>query len=147
MSDNNSNLPPNPPIVKPNRLETAQWFCRKGITTFIVEANSKRPLGGRSWYSRQTTDPQQIADWFGEYKNENYGLHLGEKYVAIDLDIGSGKNGIEVFNKICCENGIEDWANDLNTLMSRTPSGGYHIFFRVPFPCANKNAFPRAFCN
>ncbi len=32
-----------------DRLGWAQWMAEKGITVFIVEANTKRPLGGNSW--------------------------------------------------------------------------------------------------
>jgi len=123
-------------------LQWAQWMADKGITVFIAEANSKRPLGGRSWYQHQSTDPQQIADWFNEYENCNYGLHLGEEYVVVDLDVGAGKNGIDEFDKICKENDIESWLWELPTLMVESPSGGYHLYFKTPHPCANKNYFP-----
>lgn len=124
------------------RLEWAQWMAAKGIVVFVVEANSKRPLGGYSWYERQTTDPNQVAAWFKDYPDCNYGLHLGEQYVAIDLDVKPDRNGIEEFEKICAEHGIENFLLELPTLMSRTPGKGYHIFFRVPHPCANKNDLP-----
>lgn len=126
-----------------NRLEWAQWMASKGITAFIVDANSKRPLGGNSWYVRNTMDPQQIADWFDMTPNCNYGLHLGEQYVVIDLDWKpGGVNGIEAFEEICRENGVEDFLLEFNTLMVNTPSGGYHLYFKTPEPCANKNTFP-----
>ena len=44
-----------------SRLEWAQWMASKGITVFIVEPGSKRPLGGYSWYARNTVDPQQVG--------------------------------------------------------------------------------------
>ena len=124
------------------RLEWAQWMAAKGIVVFVVEANSKRPLGGYSWYERQTTDPNQVAAWFKDHKDCNFGLHLGEQYVAIDLDVKPAHNGVEEFEKICAEHGIENFLLELPTLMSRTPGKGYHLFFKVPFPCANKNDFP-----
>jgi hypothetical protein len=120
-------------------------MASKGITAFIVTANSKRPLGGTSWYVRNTKDPQQIADWFDMTDDCNYGLWLGEEYVVIDLDVGhstDGATGITRFEEICAENGIENFLLEFETLMVRTPSQGYHLYFKTPFKCANKNLFP-----
>ena len=128
---------------KSKRLDYAQWFARIGITVFIVEPGGKRPLGGNSWYLRQTVDPDQVAEWFETTKNANYGLHMGPEYVAIDLDLKPGIDGVAEFQKICTENGIDDFLTGLNTLTIATPGGGYHLIFRVPFPCANANRFPK----
>lgn len=124
------------------RLQRAQWMADKGIVAFIIDANSKRPLGGNSWYIRNTIDPQQLAEWFDMTPNCNYGLHLGERHVVVDLDIKPGIDGIKEFDKICQENGIENWLFEFETFMTRTPRGGYHLYFKTPHPCANKNNFP-----
>lgn len=124
------------------RLQWAQWMAEKGIVVFIVEENTKRPLGGNSWYLRQSTDPQQIEEWFDHSPNCNYGVHLGSEYVVIDLDLKAGVNGIEEFEAICRENGVENFLFEFETLMVRTPGGGYHLYFKVPSACANKNTFP-----
>lgn len=127
------------------RLERAQWIADKGISVFIVNANSKRPLGGHSWMSRHTTDPQQIADWFDMEPDCNYGVWLRDHYAVIDLDVKhdtDGTSGITAFEEICVENGIEDFLMELDTLTIHTPSGGYHLYFRTPFKVANKNTFP-----
>jgi len=117
-------------------------MAEKGIVVFIVEANTKRPLGGNSWYLRQSTDPQQIAEWFEASPGCNYGVHLGAEYVVIDLDVKPGINGIEEFEAICQQNGVDNFLFEFETLMARTPGGGYHLYFKVPFAIANKNAFP-----
>ncbi len=127
------------------RLEWAQWMASKGITAFIVDANSKRPLGGTSWYVRNTTEPKQLADWFDMTPDCNYGLWLGAEYVVIDLDMNhdtEGVSGIAAFEAICAENGISNFLFEFETLMVKTPRGGYHLYFKTPRPCANKNTFP-----
>lgn len=127
------------------RLEWAQWLVtgHAGIKALIVDPNSKRPLGGNSWYVRNTNEPQQLAEWFDMTPNCNWGAHLGPEYVVIDLDWKpGGVNGIEAFEEICRENGIESFLTELDTLMVATPSGGYHLYFKTPEPCANKNTFP-----
>lgn len=124
------------------RLDYAKWLAEKGLSIFIVEPGSKRPLGGHSWYTRQSSEPEQIADWFAETPNANFGVHTGDSYVVIDLDVKPHQNGVLEFRRLCEENGIDDFLLELDTLIVRTPGGGYHLYFRVPFPCANKNYFP-----
>jgi hypothetical protein len=120
----------------------------KGITAFIVDANSKRPLGGNSWYVRNTSrykDPDQLERWFEETPDCNYGLWLGKEFVVIDLDVKhdiTGITGIAAFEAICAENGVTNFLTEFHTLMVKTPSGGYHLYFKTPHPCANKNNFP-----
>ena len=128
-----------------DRLERVQWLVttHKGITAFVVEPGSKRPLGGHSWYLRQSNNPEQLAEWADATPDCNWGVHLGPEHVVIDLDIKPDVNGVEVFHKICRENGVEDFLAICRTLMVRTPGGGYHIYLKVPFPVANKNDFPK----
>ena len=123
------------------RLERAQWFAAKGISVFIVEPNSKRPLEGVSWYTRQSDDPDKVAAWFEQLPNCNYGVHPGADYVVIDLDVKPDANGVREFEKLCAKNGIDDPLLEIDTLIARTPGGGFHFYFKAPFPCANRNAF------
>lgn len=124
------------------RLQWAQWMAARGISVFICEPGSKNPLAGHSWYLRQTTDPDDVAHWFAETPNCNYGVHLGEQYVVIDLDKKPGADGVTAFEELCREHDIDDFLLEIDTLVARTPGGGYHLYFRAPFPCANRNSFP-----
>ena len=126
-----------------SRLEWAQRFAALGISVFQVEPNSKRPLDGYSWYLRQTTDAAKIEQWFDQIPNCNYGLHWGENYVAVDLDIKPDANGVRAFEELCAEHGIEDFLIELDTLTVRTPGGGFHLIFKSPFPCGLSNDFER----
>ncbi len=126
------------------RLEWAQWMVteHEGMEAFIARVGSKRPVTGRSWKEYQTHNPEKLAEWFEQFPNCNWGVYPGDGYAFVDLDVGAGKNGIAEFDKICEEHGIEDFRLDLPTLMVRTPSSGYHLYFKVPFGVANKNNFP-----
>jgi hypothetical protein len=124
------------------RLELAQWIAEKGLSVFIIKPNSKRPLYGYSWHTRNTTDPQTVAEWFAATENCNYGVHAGDYHAVIDLDIKPTANGVTEFEKICAENGIHDFINELNTFTVRTPSGGYHLYLKTPFKVRNANDFP-----
>lgn len=125
------------------RLEWAQWMAEKGISVFIVEPNSKRPLDGYSWYLRQSTSADVIDGWFDQIPNCNYGLHLGEKYVVIDLDVKPDANGVKEFEELCAEHGVEDFLLQFDTLIVRTPGGGFHLYFEAPFPCGLANDFAK----
>src|SRR3546814_117811 len=103
------------------RLEWAQWMAARGISVFVIEPGSKRPLEGHSWYLRQTTDPGQVAKWFEQTPNCNYGCHPGEHYVVIDPDIKPGVNGVRAFEELCREHGVDNFLLELDTLMARTP--------------------------
>ena len=125
------------------RLEWALWMAAKGITIFIVEPNSKNPLGGHSWMSRCSTDPDQITAWFEQTENANYGCWMGDDYAVIDLDVKPNVNGVAIFEELCAENGLTSWDYGANTFTVRTPSGGYHLYFKVDTPIANANKFPK----
>lgn len=128
----NQNTQPNP-----TRLEQAKWLAEKGLVIFECEANSKRPIAGHSWYTRQTTDPEVIAGWFEDSPDMNYGVHPGEEYVVIDLDLGVNKNGLTEWELLQLEHGAAS-----ETFTVKTPSGGRHLYFRTPFPVANANDLP-----
>lgn len=125
-----------------SRLDRALWLAEKGFPIFILEPGSKRPLQGVSWYNRNSTNPDQIREWFGITPDCNYGVYPGDQYVVVDLDNKPAQNGIEEFRKICEEHEIDNFLIEINTLIVQTPTGGYHLYFRVPFPCTNRNSFP-----
>ena len=129
--------------VKPcTRLEWALWMAEKGMGVFAVEANGKRPIEGFSWYAKQTTDPDRIREMFAESPDINYGVFPYTDYVVVDLDVKPDKNGVKEFEAICADNGVENWFLELDTLVIKTASGGYHLYFKAPFPCGLANNFP-----
>lgn len=128
------------------RLQQVQWLVTKypDVKAFIVTPGSKRPLGGHSWMYRNSSDPKQLAEWTEETLDANYGIWWGQEFVAIDLDVKhdiNGFSGVDLFETICLDNGIANFRTDFRTMVVRTPSGGYHIIFKTPRPCANKNLF------
>lgn len=126
-----------------DRLQWAQWIASKGLNVFICKPGEKKPLEGHSWIDRQTTDAEQLATWFAECPGCNYGVHAGADYVVIDVDTKPSRNGVESFKKICKDNGIDDFRKEINTLIVKTPSFGYHLYFRVRHECGNGHKFGR----
>lgn len=129
-------------MTKKNRLDYAKFMAAKGIAIFMVQPGSKRPLEGHSWYLRQSTEPETIEQLFAATPDANFGAHLGENYVVIDLDNKPGANGVVAFEEICAKHDVESFLWDLDTFTVKTPGGGYHLYFKAPFACANKNHFP-----
>lgn len=123
------------------RLEWAQHFASLGISVFIVEPNSKRPLEGVSWYTRQSDDPDQVAEWFDQIPNCNYGCHPSAEYLVIDLDVKPDANGVREFEELCAKHDIESPLLEIDTLIVQTPGTGFHYWFKAPFACALRNDF------
>lgn len=52
--------------------------------------------------------------------------------VVLDLDIKNGKNGLNSLNAIAAKLGCEPIDARKHPCVVRTPSGGYHLYFRAP---------------
>ena len=86
-----------------DRREMALAMAARGINVFVIDPGSKRPLAGKSWYVAQSTDETQINEWFEYHEDCNYGVHLGNDYVVIDLDVKPNVNGVQEFDMLCSE--------------------------------------------
>ena len=81
----------------------------------------------RNWQRRATMDEALIRRWWSRWPNANIGLGVGQGgLVVLDLDVRPG-----------AADPLDTLANRfgralLDTLTSRTGSGGYHLFFRLP---------------
>jgi hypothetical protein len=117
-------------------------MASRGINVFMCEAGSKKPVAGVLWSQASTTDPDLITSDFNLFEDANYGVHMGDDYVVIDLDKKSNINGVQEFEDICVDNDVYDFLSDFATLTVKTPGGGYHLYFKAPYPCSNRNTFP-----
>jgi putative DNA primase/helicase len=70
-----------------------------------------------------TTDPGRIEVLFRRFPRANVGLATGVTFDAIDIDTKLGKDGETVFADLEAKNGPQPTGP-----MTRTPSGGRHIF-------------------
>jgi hypothetical protein len=121
-------------------LEKALDYASKGWPVFPVhsiDAQGKCTCGKedcgspgkhpvpRAGLKEATKDIEQIKNWF-EDAQYNIGIVTGETsdLTVIDIDISDGKRGAETWQTL-----IESFGEPV-TLMSRTGSGGMHIFFK-----------------
>jgi hypothetical protein len=65
----------------------------------------------------------------------NYGILCGEinDLIVIDLDVKNNNNSIEWFESV-----FKVSPENIDTLCTRTPSGGYHVFFKYDYQIPRK---------
>jgi bifunctional DNA primase/polymerase-like protein/AAA domain-containing protein/primase-like protein len=117
----------NETVINP-LLTAALALAAQGIPVFPcknapgVEGQHKRPLT-RYGFKDATTKANQIRRWWGkECPNALIGVPTGSRtgINVLDLDVKKGKNGIAHVPNY----------KDLSNCISRTGSGGIHIFFQ-----------------
>ena len=108
-------------------LRYALRYADEGLPVFPVKPNGKAPLGklAPNGCKDATTDKQQIKDWWRPVPSANVGIATGQVF-GVDLDVGDGKNGIKSWLSLTREKEAPP------TTLTRTPSGGMHLFYRAP---------------
>lgn len=102
-------------------VERALWCARKGFRVFPIKPGDRTPAH-KGWQEEATTDEAQIRrTWNGT--DYNIGVATGGGLAVIDIDIKDGKRGEETFAGLRLPD---------DTFVVRTPSGGRHLYFRVP---------------
>lgn len=108
-------------------LRAALVYASWGWYVHPLRPGDKRPLL-TNWPQRATTDRAQIQHWWGRWPEANIGLACGPSgFLAIDLDVKDGVDGLASWEALKAELGIDDLA----TPVSETPSGGRHVLFSL----------------
>ena len=99
------------------------WAAR-GFRCFPLQQNSKEPIG-IAWTVHATKDPATIRHlWTDPVLSVEHDYNVGfctTGWVVVDVDVKRGKKGLQTFAAL----GLE-----FDTLTVRTPSGGYHLYYR-----------------
>lgn len=103
-------------------LRSALAYADMGWRLHPLRPGDKRPLLN-AWPEKATTDPDTIRQWWEQWPRANIGLATGD-LVAVDLDIKNGAGGLQAWDELTAQLGL-----DVETLTSRTPSGGLHLIF------------------
>lgn len=104
-------------------IETALHYAAKGWSVFPLLPNDKRPAT-ENGFKAATTLPVIITDWWTRWPDANVGIVTGSAsgIVVLDVDRKHGVDGVVAATEL-----------DLpETLVVRTPSGGFHLFFSLP---------------
>jgi len=91
--------------------------------------HSKHPLISE-WTTMASTDEAVVREWFSAYPHANIGIATGVNsgIFGIDIDVKKEK-GDEEFAKL-----EQGYGQIPETLIARTPTGGYHIYFHCTKP-------------
>jgi hypothetical protein len=153
-------------ITPPRLMGVALGAARHGMAVFPLWPRSKTPsLHGRGhcdgtgvcaeghlgWEQRATTDPDLIRHWWSESPSSNVGVACGpSRLYVLDLDTAHGeeaptawegaRHGRDVLARLADQAGQPYPA----TFTVRTPSGGQHLYFRVPSDSPLRNTSGRA---
>jgi RecA-family ATPase len=112
-----------------DKRAAAVALARRGFRVFKLVDGHKRPLSAGfsdlasndiAIVHRRWSDPVS-----GEAQDYNPAIATDE-YLVIDVDV---KNGLRGFDSLAV---LEDYGLDTNTLTARTPTGGAHLFYRLP---------------
>jgi hypothetical protein len=125
----------------------AAALAGRGFHVFPCLPRDKRPAVDR-WEQRASADPAHVADaWRARYAGHNIGIACGPSRLAVlDLDchgelpsewrLPGVIDGRDVFAQLC------EWAGQPwpSSYWVATPSGGWHLYYRVPVGCQIRNS-------
>lgn len=100
-------------------------------------SEKKRPLL-KKWQNKGTSDIEKLASWRNRYKNCSFNLVTGtpSEVVVLDVDVKNGGQGEKSLARM-----QEDFG-PITTFMVKTPSGGYHYYYRVTQELRSRQRIP-----
>src|SRR5262245_25870803 len=106
--------------VRPGRMLEAALEYARTVPVFPC-GSDKKPLTPHG-FKDATQDAATIRQWWTRRPNAMIGMPTGEAsgLSVVDLDVGKGKDGYAA---------LPDWKS-MTPRISRTPSGGAHLFFQ-----------------
>ncbi|MDP1026380.1 phage/plasmid primase, P4 family [Sphingomonas sp. KR1UV-12] len=149
-------------------LEAALDYARRGWPVFPCSPRNKRPLlacdkddqgkdiKGTGGVTKATTDEDQIRAWWRKWPRAMIGVSVGRAdMLVVDFDPRREEQVDETTGEVT----VVEWTLDqlkadteaqigctlATSLAVRTPSGGVHIYYRMPDgePIGNKGSLPR----
>lgn len=100
-------------------------YCERGWQLFPVRYAEKTPLV--RWADEATTEWNKVIGWIDHFENANIGIACGSRSGIVVLDVDAGHGGYESLTKLIQVHGALP-----ETPVSKTGSGGEHIFFKHP---------------
>ncbi|MBM3540361.1 MAG: hypothetical protein FJX55_21380, partial [Alphaproteobacteria bacterium] len=118
-------------MTEPAMRERAVALAKLGFKVFRLRPMSKLPAAER-FYEQASADPETVARMWtepvtGESSDHNIGVLTGEGLLVLDIDDKNGRRGSASLQDLIDNTGL-----DTETLTALTPSGGRHLFYRVP---------------
>ena len=103
-----------------------------------LSPGSKVPVISQ-WSQIAATDEASIRDWWSGHPGYGVCIVTGREtgLWVLDVDVSDGKQGMETLVALLKKNGGGGLGN---TVVARTPSGGYHYYFTYPEDCEVHNS-------
>lgn len=103
----------------------AKAYAQKGWLSFPCKPQDKTPLV--KWVDMATTETNMLVGWWDTNPAANIGIACGAKSGIVVLDVDKDHDGYESLATL-----LEQYGRLPDTPVSKTGSGGEHIFFRYP---------------
>lgn len=119
-------------------------YIDKGIKIIPIQPNNKIPMISK-WNEECSSDFMQILYWYENNHDMNFAIPCFENNLfVIDLDRhDEDKDGVVNFGKLLNDIGLS--AEDINTMIQRTPSDGIHVIFKSDDDLSKVNGLANAF--
>lgn len=111
-----------------SKLEHALALAARGFRVFPIAPGKKAPPLLAGWPDRATSDPAVVKDYWVAVPDANIGIHC-EGMIVVDVDVKNG--GYDSLNLLEIQHGFP------STLVTQTPTGGQHIFYKSNDRAAN----------
>ena len=103
----------------------ARAYSQKGWQSFPCRPKDKTPLV--KWADVATTEDNMLVGWWDNFPDANIGIACGKRSGIVVLDIDAGHGGYESLTAL-----LNKYGPLPKTPVSKTGSGGEHIFFKHP---------------
>ena len=127
---------------QPRTLAYAQTYAKAGARVLPLRPHAKIPAI-TDWPKQASTDPAQLAKWFGNGTAHNLGIAMGEwahtaatgtYLVCIDLDRHAGQpDGVAAWQELLQQHGDEG-----APFVADTATGGLHLLYQTNTPLSNE---------
>jgi hypothetical protein len=118
-------------------LDAALEHKRRGLKIFPLALGQKGQPLVKAWQLQATSDEARIREFWTRWPDANIGIHA-ENLCVIDVDCKGGKDGFASLAALEAQLAAEGGQLDA-TLETETPSGGRHLFYRLPANATIRN--------
>lgn len=115
------------PSTRTSNLPAALAYAARGWPVFPCKPGGKAPLTEHG-FKDASINPETIREMWSRSPGANIGIATGQisRLIVIDVDVKDEKLGRVSFQE------LESNYGPFNTLRAMTPSGGFHLVFRLP---------------
>jgi len=108
----------------------ALGYVDKGYKVFPLKKGKKKPAT-KHGFKDATDDAAQVARWWSEMPGANIGIATGAGLLVVDVDRLDGPGGRKALDNPFLSPLTERLAELEPDAVSRTPSGGFHLWWAV----------------